>query len=147
MPAPLWKGEHHKVTRHKQRAAIRTDAKSAKVAAKKRDEWRCRWPRADHDTPNHVCIGQLESAHQVPIGMGGDKDGTRTCRAELITVCHWIHQASPEAIERHGRTWEGLTGREADGPVIFSRKVRQPSGGSWEWVEVARERSIGQLEP
>ena len=81
--------------------------------------------------------------------MGGDKDGSRTARAELLTVCKWIHQDSPDALERHGRTWEGLTDKQADGPVIFSRRQRLIAEGrevGWEWVEIARERSIGMLE-
>jgi hypothetical protein len=142
---PQPKPEHHKIAKHKKRAAIQGDRRDDKAKAKARDGHRCRWPKFDHDTPNHVCIGPLESAHKVAIGMGGDKTGERTHKRDLMTCCRFIHQDSPDALERHGRSWEGLTDEQADGPVIFSRRVQQPDG-SWAWVEIARERRIGMLE-
>lgn len=146
---PHFKGEleHHKITRLKQRREVRAKLKDAKAESKARDlRYRggCSWPRADHDTPNRVCLGGLESAHKVAIGMGGDKDGSRTRPEELLTVCRWIHQDSPDALERHGRAWEGLTEDQANGPVIFSRRVETPEGSAF--VEIARERSMGILE-
>lgn len=135
--------KHHRVARHERRAVIRTKGTKAKREAKQRDSYQCRWPRADHDTPNHICLGPLESAHKVSIKMGGDKDGTRTSRETQLTVCRWIHQDSPDAFHKGGRTWEGLTDQQADGPILFSRRVQE--AGEWRWVEIARERSIGIL--
>lgn len=150
MPAPQWKGEHHRVARAKKRAKIRTHARDEKDEAKARDGWRCRWPRADHDTPNHICLGPLDAAHGRAIGMGGDKNGTRTVRSDLLSACRWIHQDSPDALQKGGRTWEGLTDRKADGPLIFSRRVPVAAAVGeplqYEWQEIARERSIGILE-
>jgi hypothetical protein len=114
------------------RARIANDEVRLKRQSKKRDGNRCRWPRQDHDTPGHKCIGRLESAHRVPKGMGGDKDGSRTSTKDLLTTCVWIHQDSPDALEKKGRTWQG----SADGPVAFVRRGKV----------IARERSIGLLE-
>lgn len=143
LPNACPKPVHHRIARKERRAPIRTARKKLKMDAKARDEHRCRWPRFDHDTPNNVCLGPLESAHKVSIGMGGDKDGSRTSREELLTVCRWIHQDSPDAFHKGGRTWEGLTDKHADGAVIFSRRVREAE--DWRWIEIARERSIGIL--
>ena len=118
--------------RAQKRAGIANAEDKKKRESKARDGHRCRWPRADHDTPGHKCIGRLESAHRVAKGMGGDKDGSRTSTRDLLTVCVWIHQDSPDAIERKGRTWKG----SADGPIAFVRRGKV----------IARERSIGLLE-
>lgn len=127
----------------KDKAEIKTARDDAKKDAKARDSHRCRWPKEDHDTPGHVCLGQLESSHQVAIGMGGEKAPlSRTSTSGLFTACALIHQHSPDSLERHGRSWEGLTETGADGPVRFLR--RDPTTG--EHVEFARERFIGQLE-
>ena len=143
--AGLWKydDEPHAITRRENRSRIRTAREKAKQDAKVRDSYRCRWPRFDHDTPNHVCIGVMEAAHQTAIGMGGEKQPlSRTSTEALFTACHFIHQQSKDALERHGRSWEGLTDKGADGPVRFMR--RDPKTG--EHVEIARERFIGVLE-
>lgn len=140
---PQPKKLHHRIARKERRAPIKTARKKLKMDAKARDEHRCRWPKFDHDTPNNVCLGPLESAHRVSIKMGGDKDGSRTSRPDLISVCRWIHQDSPEAFHKGGRTWEGLTDQHADGPILFSKRVQE--AGEWRWVEIARERSIGIL--
>jgi hypothetical protein len=127
----------------KDKAEIKTARDDAKREAKARDSHRCRWPKEDHETPGHVCLGQLESAHQIAIGMGGEKAPlSRTSTSALFTACALIHQHSPESLERHGRSWVGLTDDGADGPVAFLR--RDPSTG--EHVEFARERFIGVLE-
>lgn len=129
------------LARRKNRRKVEADAEKEKRAAKARDSHRCRWPRADHPTPRRVCVGQLEAAHQVAIGMGGDRDGSRTTRAALLSVCTEIH-LGPGGLERHRRRWVELEeGKGADGPIAFERLT-----DAGEWVEVARERWIGVLE-
>lgn len=157
---PRWKGANfkgprgaHQVERKAKRAKVKTREKKEKAESKKFDtklsNRPCRWPKCDHDTKRRVCIGQLESAHKVAIKMGGDKNGTRTDRRGLMTVCHWIHQGSPFAIERHGRKWEPLDPeRGSFGPVAFFR--REPvegRKGEWgPWTLLARETAPGVLE-
>lgn len=131
------------IERRKRRNGIRTARKSAMDEAKDRDGRRCRWPREDHDTPGQVCLGAIEASHQTAIGMGGEKVPlSRTSTEELLTACHHIHQSSKDSLEKHGRSWEGLTDAGADGPIAFKR--RDPVTG--EHVEFARERFIGVLE-
>lgn len=131
------------IERRRKRNGIKTARKDAKDEARSRDGHRCRWPKHDHDTPNQVCLGAIEASHQVAIGMGGEKQAlSRTRTEELLTACHFIHQQSKDALERHGRSWEGLTEHGADGPIRFLR--RDPKTG--EHVEFAREKHIGVLE-
>lgn len=153
---PRWKGSNFKTerglhTRERKatQATVKTREKKEKIEAKKRDVKGCRWPKDDHETKRHVCEGQLESAHMVAVGMGGDKNGTRTDRRELLTVCTWIHTGSPLGIEYHGRKWEPLDPKlGAYGPVAFYR--REPSEtkpGEWgNWKLIAVEASPGLLE-
>lgn len=127
--------------RRAKRKAIEADEDAKKRAAKARDGHRCRWPRSDHDTPGHVCVGPIESAHQVALGMGGDKTGDRTSTAGLLSCCRWIHQLGYFSLEQHGRKWEGETPAGADGPIAFFRQ-----GPDGTYVMVGRETSIGVLE-
>jgi hypothetical protein len=121
---PLAKGARgdHEIERREKRAKVKTHEQKEKAASKKVAPG-CRWPKFDHDTKRHVCTGQLESAHKVAVGMGGDKTGERTNRQELLTVCTHIHTDSPEGIERHGRKWKPLDkARGSFGPVAFYRR-------------------------
>lgn len=135
-------GEPVEIERLKHRREVQSKRKSAKDDAKLRDGRRCRWPREDHDTPNQVCLGMLDATHQVAIGMGGEKQPlSRTSTAALLSTCRWIHTKSPDALEKHGRSWTGLTDDGADGPIAFLRRL--PNG---EHEEFARERHVGVLE-
>jgi hypothetical protein len=141
------KGDHE-LERKATRASVKTHERKEKQASKKVAPG-CRWPKFDHDTPRHVCTGQLESAHKVAIGMGGDKTGARTHRREMLTVCTHIHTDSPEGIERHGRKWRALDkSLGALGPVAFYRRwPLEGRRGEWgPWKLIAVEASPGLLE-
>lgn len=134
-------GKPLEVERAEKKAERRTTEDAKKKAAKARDSYTCRWPRFDHDTPNHRCLGAIEASHQKAKGMGGNPDGSRTTVKALLTACHWIHQRSPDALERHGREWQGISRKDgANGPVIF---YRVHPGCKRE--EIAREKRIGEL--
>ena len=120
--------------------------RAAKASSKARDGHRCRWPRADHDAPGHVCVGVIQSAHRIAVGMGGDPTGTRTSTRELLTVCGWIHLQGKLSLEQHGRLWRGLTALGADGPIEFLRVVGRDHFGDPITVVVAREIRIGVLD-
>lgn len=147
---PLAKGARgdHEIERREKRAKVKTHEQKEKAASKKVAPG-CRWPKFDHDTKRHVCTGQLESAHKVAVGMGGDKTGERTNRQELLTVCTYIHTDSPEGIERHGRKWKPLDKtRGSFGPVAFYRRYplegRKAEWGPWKLIAV--ESSPGILD-
>lgn len=134
------------VKRREKRAEVKTHERKEKQAARNVAPG-CRWPKSDHDTKRHVCLGQLEAAHRVAIGLGGDKDKSRTDRRDLLVVCTHIHLGD-NGLERHGRKWEALTDKGALGPVAFYR--REPSEtkpGEWgDWKLVAVESSPGILD-
>jgi hypothetical protein len=127
-----------RLTRARRLALLR----AAKAASKARDQHRCRWPRHDHDTPGRVCLGVIQSAHRVAIGMGGNPDGTRTSTGELLTVCGHIHLAGKLSLEQHGRLWRGLTDAGADGPIEFLRVGQDRIA-----VVIGREIAVGVLDP
>lgn len=139
------KGEHE-IERNAKRAAVKTHERKEKQAAKKVAPG-CRWPRFDHATPRHVCLGQLEAAHGTAIGMGGDRDSSRTSRRDLLVVCTHIHLGDC-GLERHGRKWEPLTDKGALGPVAFyKREPSETKPGEWgDWQLVAVESSPGILD-
>lgn len=146
---PNWKGTkgETEIKRKAKRAKVKTHERKEKQASKLVHRG-CRWPKADHDTRRHVCTGQLESAHQKAIGMGGDKTGERTNRRELLTVCTHIHTDSPEGIERHGRKWKPLDKSLGSlGPVAFYRRwPLEGRRGEWgPWKLIAVESSPGVL--
>jgi hypothetical protein len=93
-----------------------------------------------------VCIGLLQSAHRVAVGMGGDPTGTRTSTGELLTVCGWIHLQGKASLEQHGRLWRGLTDAGADGPLEFLRVVGRDRLGVPITRIIARERAVGVLD-
>jgi hypothetical protein len=146
-PVPKKSFEVAKIDRKTKRAKVKTAERKEKDAAKA-VVLDCRWPKFDHPSPRHVCVGQLEAAHMVAIGMGGDKNGTRTDRRELLGVCTLIHQ-SEFGIERHGRKWEPLDPeRGSMGPVAFyKREPSETRPGEWgDWHLIAVESSPGILQ-
>lgn len=151
---PRWKGpafkdsrEVRQIERKAAKAKVKTAEKKEKHAAKAVVVG-CRWPRFDHPSPRHVCVGQLEAAHQVAIGMGGDKNASRTDRRGLLAVCTLIHLGE-HGIERHGRKWEPIDPEKgAAGPVIFWKRepLEGRRGEYGDWKLVAVESSPGILD-
>ncbi len=80
------------------RAAIERRERAAKLAAKERDGWRCRccthweWPGVE-----------LEAAHLIDKGMGGDH-GRYSCEPKhFVTLCHDCHQGPRSVHSGHIR--------------------------------------------
>lgn len=134
------------IEKNDRRAEVRTHERTEKTAAKKVAPG-CRWPKFDHDTKRHVCVGRLEAAHRVAIGIGGDRNKSRTDRRDLLVVCTHIHLGTG-GLEQHGRKWEPLTERGALGPVSFwKREPSETKPGEWgEWTLIAVESSPGVLQ-
>lgn len=106
-----------------------------KAQVKRRDLQKCRWPRCEF---KHY---RIEAAHLDASGMGGDPNGERMTRANLITLC-WLHHQGPVSLEKHDLKVEPITDRGCDGPVEFYQRDKRGRG----WFMVARERAIGILE-
>lgn len=146
---PFFKGSpvDREIERKAKRAKVKTHERKEKQAARKVLPG-CRWPKFDHESKRHVCVGQLEAAHGKAIGMGGDRDGSRTDRLDLLVVCSLIHLGD-NGIERHARKWKPLDKKRGSaGPVAFYR--REPlegRRGEWgPWKLIAVESSPGILD-
>lgn len=138
--------EVRQIDKKAQRAKVKTAEKKEKQAAKA-VVIGCRWPKSDHWSPRHVCVGQLEAAHGTAIGMGGDRNGTRTDRRDLLAVCTLIHLGE-YGIERHGRKWEPLDPERGTlGPCAFyKREPSESKPGEWgDWTLIAVESSPGVI--
>jgi hypothetical protein len=112
---------------------------AAKRLAKKRDG-HCRWPHAT--TVDRVVCRQshLEAAHYKGKGMGGNKDGSRNVRKNLITFCLEVHNPLyPNSIHAGRKRVRALTPELMDGPCAFDEKR------AGRWVEVGQEISVGVL--
>ncbi len=112
---------------------------AAKRAAKKRDG-HCRWPH-EMRVEREVCRrSSLEAAHYRAKGMGGNKDGTRNVKKNLITFCPDVHNPLyPNSIHAGRKRVRALTPQLMDGPCAFD----ELRGGKW--VEVGHEISVGVL--
>jgi hypothetical protein len=112
---------------------------AAGAAAKKRDWFRCVWP---HQTAaeREACrrSSWKEAMHWKAKGMGGNPDGTRNVRRNLVTGCPDVHQG-PTSIHAGKKRIRALTPDLMDGARAFDEKV----GGKW--IEVGHETSCGVL--
>ena len=103
----------------------------AKTQARKRDGYRCRWPKCDCRQRRD----RIEVAHLRSKSLGGANEATN-----LISVCLSVHQGS-HSLHSQDKRIMPLTDAGANGPVIFY--ARNTDG---DWYLVARERSVGLLE-
>ncbi len=107
-----------------------------------RDLRRCRFPLCGCKK-----LGlRLEVSHDRHKGMGGNPEGDRSLMPRMILFC--VHRHQDGAISRHKGTLRTvpLTSRGNNGPVAFE-VILEALTGAPEWVEVARERSVCELEP
>jgi hypothetical protein len=111
--------------------ATRTKAERKTMAdAKRRDGGKCRWPGCRLKLTIHAC-------HRSHRGMGGNPDGTRTTRENLIALCSQDHQRwDLGLIDIQPQTAQGF-----DGPADF---YERSESGRFELV--ASERVIGVSE-
>lgn len=114
IPKPL-RGQHV-LDRDEERAQVERAESAAKIAAKKRDRYTCRWPEA------HVCRGMLEGAHIFEDKKMGGDHGRLSHSRELMAVCSWIHRRGPHSIHGKQLKVEPETDQGADGPCAFYRR-------------------------
>lgn len=131
MPAPNFKPPrgYYILEREAEKADALRVEREQKAKTRKRDG-RCRWPE------DHVCRGELESAHIRDASLGGEMSAQN-----LITLCAWIHRRGPESIHGKQLKVESLTVDGANGPLSFWRKDAQGA-----FYVVAQERAIGMVE-
>jgi hypothetical protein len=137
----------------------RATERSHKAAARKRDHYRCRFPLCGCRTLGLRLEARLEVSHDRHKGSGGNPAGDRSLRHMLITLC--LHRHQDGIVSRHKGTLRtrALSAKKNDGPVAWEvRRSALPvmtvtcaefMGMSlrWtEWIEVARERDVQQLE-
>jgi hypothetical protein len=113
--------------------------KSAGDAAKKRDGYRCCWPHQDR-LEREMCrrSSWKEAMHWKAKGMGGNPDGSRNTRKNLITGCPDVHQG-PTSLHAGKKRIVPLTPALMDGPVAYEEKQGRT------WVEVGREVHVRVL--
>lgn len=116
--------------RHERAAEETATEKANKVAAKKRDGHKCRWPHRCHKAD------RIESAHIVDKSLGGSDD-----TSNLITVCLSIHQG-PGSIHAKGKKVEPTSALGADGLCAFYQK----NAITGEWDHIATETAINVSE-
>jgi hypothetical protein len=123
-----------------------------KALVRRRDRMHCRWPLCGCGKLGLA----LEVSHDTHKGIGGDPTGKRSQTELMILFCRRRHR---EAIfSRHAGNLRTryLTEFRNNGPVAFEAKrvdlvkhglLDECFDNSQEWIELARERSIQDLEP
>jgi hypothetical protein len=113
----------------KEKADAEQDAKDVvqKKAAKSRDRI-CRWPE------RHKCRGGLEAAHIKDASLGG-----ACVRANLVTLCKWIHRSGPESLHGKQLKIEMESADGADGGLSFWRFRDDLPTRFHRWYLVRRE--------
>lgn len=132
-----------------------------KREVRRRDQYRCRFPLCGCKALGLKLDARLEVSHDRHKGMGGDPGGERSIPKVMILLC--LHRHQDGIFSRHKGT---LRARPLnyqagnDGPVIWEIDLavweahagarpglRRLANAATGWLEVARERRIGELEP
>lgn len=152
---PRWEPGPHfkemksgKVERRDRRVERDGEENKQKKEVRKRDGQRCRFPLCGCKKFQFA----LHVSHRVHKGAGGNPAGNRSQAKEMILVCVRRHREGKASIDMKTVQWRALTTAGSNGPVawlveasIFPAKLRGYTGHKW--LEVARERSVGVLEP
>lgn len=154
---PAWKGS--RTASKKQKVADRKKATTAeanhKKTAKKRDHYRCRFPLCGCKQLGLALEARLESSHHRHKGMGGNPDGDRSLPWLLVTLCKHRHQDAAVSIHRGtlrpkfltSKAYDGIIAWEVDLDLLKHRREGSRPCGVSQWLEVARERAIGEWQP
>ena len=132
---PNWKpAKGTKKREHKSRQTrVEKNLAKAKLLAKARDNFRCRFPACD------CGHGSLESSHLRHQGMGGNPTEDRNTTDGLMTLCPWRHRLNALSVDRKTLRYVPLTIDGCDGPVAWEVQHRGA------WVEFARESTVQRL--
>lgn len=97
----------------KRKSKVRAPERKAKLAAKERDHWRCRWPGCGEHGK-----GIIHAAHLEGKGMGGDPLGRVSDKpSDYISLC-----AEHHAMVDQYKVELLVTDKGGDGPVEFRAK-------------------------
>lgn len=138
-------GVSGKTLRRRKRDRLKRNENAHKEEVRERDVV-CRFPLC----PCRLFQLFLEVSHKDHKGMGGDPTGERSLPALMLLICNWRHKESKISIDRKGLKWEGLTPAGSNGPIAWRIDLGKFSNGMFPldtWVELARERERGVLEP
>ena len=127
-----------KTVRRKQQLARIHAERDAKAEVRERDQT-CRWPGCDCQRPWGYAQGalwmrQLEVAHLVDKGMGGDKRQIRTQRKLMILICGWRHRGNFSLHSKRARIVPVNAEKGTDGLCEFF--VMRKKDGPFELVGI-----------
>lgn len=125
-----------KTVRRKQQLARIQAERDAKAEVRERDQT-CRWPGCDcqrswGDAQGMRWMRQLEVAHLVDKGMGGDKQQLRSQRKLMILICGWRHRGNFSLHSKRARIVPVNAAKGTDGLCEFY--VQRQKNGAFEFV-------------
>lgn len=121
-PRAREKGPQAKARQRKKLAQIRTK-REMREHVLALDGERCRWPDCE-------CHGELEVAHFVAEGAGGDPMLNRYVPENLITLCKVRHRTGARSLHSGFARMEPLTEKGMRGPVLFL-ELEKAEPGRW----------------
>lgn len=142
---PMWKGSRTAAKRAKVKARTKraTREKGNKVASKKRDGYRCRFPLCGCKQ-----LGlRLDSSHWAHKGAGGDPRGQRSEEENLVTLCSHRHKDGAVSIDKGTLRPVFLTARGYNGPIAWEINLAAYWGDYTKpdaWYRVAVELAVQQ---
>ena len=142
-----------KVDRFYKRLDLKRAEDRNKAEVRRRDK-RCRMPLCGC---KKMAI-RAEVSHAIHKGMGGNPAGDRSAPELMMLLCACRHKENAVSIDRGTLKWVPLTADGANGPVAWYISASViPEARSlgpdarlrldWDFYNVARERSVGVLEP
>lgn len=149
---PILKPSRTKRLKTERRDLAKLDAEERQAKAKvtRRDRV-CRFPLCGCRRLGFALKARPEVSHRTHKGMGGNPAGDRSTPALMVLLCAHRHQFG--AVSRHAGTLREkfLTRDKYNGPVAWEIDVAATASPRrtkvHAWREVARERSVGVLEP
>ena len=149
---PRWTGPTPKPTKaarqaekQRRRRLVAQRELDNKLEAKRRDDWRCRFPFCGCRVRGY----EPEVAHLTHKGSGGDPKGLRSQVDNLITLCGWRHREGVISLHKGTLRVVPRTTAGTNGPVSWLMDAAAYTGQAHYayWILIATEERVGVLEP
>lgn len=127
----IGKGEDHWLAGRKRRKAVADHEDDQKTLVRKRDGYRCRWPKCERCVQWHP---PLEVAHVIAAKGMGPSTKAQSTADRMMLLCRLTHQLQ----EAHRLDVQPLTDEGTDGPCLFLAQDENRA-----WYVVAEETAIG----